>query len=137
MLRSIVTDSMLQRIVVLITLASLCLLSIMLVTTTPASAGPLGLLVIFISAYLACLGLISLFLYGMSRLIGVLLANFAVRRPFRPLTFRRCYYYSTILAAAPVMLLGLQSVGSVGIYELFLVVLFEVIGCLYITKRMQ
>lgn len=52
---------MLQRIIALITIASLCLLALMLALSTPASVGPFGLLVIFISAYLTFLGLISFF----------------------------------------------------------------------------
>jgi len=126
---------MLQRVIAIITVVSLCLLTLMLVTTTPASAGPFGLLLIFISAYLTFLGLISFFLYGISRVIVYVSAGFTLRRPIQPMSFRRAYYYSTILAAAPVMLVGLQSVGAVGIYEFILVVLFEVIGCVYITKR--
>ena len=127
---------MLQRVIAIITIASLCLLTLMLVTTTPASAGPFGLLLIFITAYLTCLGLISFFLYGISRVIVYASAGFTMRRPAQVLPFRRSYYYSTVLAAAPVMLVGLQSVGAVGIYEFLLVVLFEVIGCIYITKRL-
>ncbi|MEO6109394.1 MAG: hypothetical protein ABIP50_00045 [Candidatus Saccharimonadales bacterium] len=126
---------MLQRVIALITVASLCLLSLMLVFTTPASAGPFGLLVIFISAYLTSLGLMSFFLYGGSRLFAYASSGFTMKKPIQPLSFRRSYYYSTVLAAAPVMLIGLQSVGAVGIYELLLVVVFEVIGCLYVTKR--
>lgn len=126
---------MLQRVITIITLTSLCLLTLMLVFTTPASAGPFGLLLIFISAYLTCLGLISFFLYGVMRIISFISSGLTVKKPLQPLSFRRAYYYSTILAAAPVMLIGLQSVGSVGIYEFILVVVFEVIGCLYITKR--
>jgi len=126
---------MLQRVIAIITLVSLCLLSLMLTTTTPASAGPFGLLLIFISAYLTCLGLVSFFLYGISRILVYASAGFTMRRPLQQLSFRRAYYYSTVLAAAPVMLVGLQSVGAIGIYELILVVIFEVIGCLYITKR--
>lgn len=127
---------MLQRIIALITITSLCLLILMLVLTTPASAGPFGLLVIFISAYLTALGLISFFLYGASRLLGHTVASFAVKKPYQPLSFRRSYYFSTVIATAPVMLIGLQSVGSVGIYESLLVILFVVIGCVYISKRM-
>ena len=127
---------MLQKVIAIITFVSLCLLSLMLVTTTPASAGPFGLLLIFITAYLTCLGLISFFLYGMSRVIVYASAGFTMRRPMLALPFRRSYYYSTVLSAAPVMLVGLQSVGAIGIYEFLLVVLFEVIGCVYITKRM-
>jgi len=126
---------MLQRIIALITVVSLCLLALMLVLTTPASAGPFGLLLIFISAYLASLGLISFFLYGASRLFAYAASTMTVRKPIKPIAFKRAYYYSTVLAAAPVMLIGLQSVGAVGIYEFILVVIFEVIGCVYITKR--
>ncbi|MBC7459428.1 hypothetical protein H7200_01800 [Candidatus Saccharibacteria bacterium] len=126
---------MLQRVIAIITTVSLCLLTLMLVTTTPATAGPFGLLLIFLTAYLTSLGLISFFLYGISRIVVYATAGFTLRRPMQVMPFRRAYYFSTILAAAPVMLVGLQSVGSIGIYEFLLVVVFEVIGCLYIAKR--
>lgn len=105
--------------------------------TTPATAGPFGLLIIFISAYLSFLGLISFFLFGMNRLIISLGSNFAAKRPLQPMSFSRAYYYSTALAMAPVMLIGLQSVGSVGLYEVLLVAVFEVIACIYISRRMS
>lgn len=126
---------MLQRVIALITVVSLVLLVLMLVFTTPASAGPFGLLLIFISAYLTSLGLISFFLYGAGHLFAYATHGFTLKKPIQPMSFRRAYYYSTVLAAAPVMLIGLQSVGSIGIYELLLVIIFEVIGCVYVTKR--
>ena len=125
---------MLQRVIALITLASLCLLAVMLTTTTPATVGPFGLLVIFISAYLSFLVLISFFLYGIHRVIGYVIPAFRKSKKNR-FTFRRAYYFSTILAAAPVMILGLQSVGTIGWYEFLLVAIFVGIGCLYISKR--
>lgn len=127
---------MLQRVIALITIVSLCLLTLMLTTTTPATAGPFGLLVIFISAYLASVGLISFFLYGLSRVMVYASSGVSVRKPLQVMPFKRAYYFSTIIAAAPVMLIGLQSVGSVGIYEFILVVVFVVIGCVYVAKRM-
>lgn len=126
---------MLQRILALTTFASLCLLSWMLVTTTPATAGPFGLLLIFISAYLAALGLISFFLFGIGRIVAYVASGISARKPLKGMSFRKAYYFSTILAAAPVMLIGLQSVGSIGVYEVILVLIFEVIGCVYISKR--
>jgi hypothetical protein len=126
---------MLQRTILVLTIVGLCLLAILLTTTTPATAGPFGVLVIFISAYLTFLGLISFFLYGGWKLAGRLSTAFGVRKPIESLPFRRAYYFSTIIATAPVMLLGLQSVGSISIYELILVVLFVVIGCVYVSRR--
>lgn len=127
---------MLQRTLIITTLVSLCVLLLLLATTTPATAGPFGLLVIFLTSYLAFLGVISFFLFGAGKLIRLLLSGFRLRKPFEPWSLKRCYYYATVLALAPVMLIGLQSVGGAGIYGYGLVLLFEVIGCIYITKRL-
>ena len=126
---------MLPRIIATVSLASLCLLSIMLTATSPATTGPFGLLLIFISAYLTFVGLISFFLFGLNRLIVRLSRGVTVRKPLAKMTFKRSYYYSTVLAAAPVMLIGLQSVYSVGIYEIILIIIFEALACLYVNKR--
>ncbi|HWT39736.1 MAG TPA: hypothetical protein VN081_00440 [Dongiaceae bacterium] len=128
---------MLPKAVAIISLASLCVLFLVLTLTTPATAGPFGLLVLFISAYLSFVGLISFFLFGINRLIVMVSSGMTVRKPLQPMEFRRAYYFSTMLAAAPVMLIGLQSVHSVGPYEILLVTLFEVVACVYISKRMR
>jgi hypothetical protein len=128
---------MLQHVIALITAASVILLGIMLSATTPATAGPFGLLVIFVSAYLACLGLISFFLYGVSRILVYVSSGFTLRKPLRVLPFRRAYYFSTVLAAAPVLLISLQSVNAVGVYEVILVLFFVTIGCVYVSRRIR
>ena len=128
---------MLPRILAPLSLASLCVLTLMLVFTSPATAGPFGLLVIFVSAYLTFVGAISFFLFGINRLIAMVAAGMAARTPPKTLEFRKAYYFSTVLAAAPVMLIGLQSVRSIGIYEILLVVIFEVVACLYVSRRMR
>ena len=128
---------MLPRIIATLSLASLCVLSAMLTFTTPAEAGPFGLLVIFISAYLTFIGLISFFLFGITKLIASLSAGMTLRKPLMPMSFRRAYYFSTVLAAAPVMIIGLQSVRAINVYELLLVVAFEVVACLYVSRRIR
>ena len=128
---------MLPRIIATLALASLVILSLMLTFTSPATAGPFGLLVIFVSAYLTFVGLISFFLFGINRLIVMVSANMTLRKPIERVPFKRAYYFSTVLAAAPVMLIGLQSVGTIGIYGILLVVIFELIACLYIAKRIR
>lgn len=128
---------MLPRILATLSLASLCVLSLMLTFTSPSTAGPFGLLLIFITAYLTFVGVISFFLFGMNRLIIMVSSGMTVRKPLRPMEFKRAYYYSTVLAAAPVLLIGLQSVTSVGFYEVILVLIFEVVACVYVSKRMK
>lgn len=57
------------------------------------------------------------------------------KRTLPSLTIRRSYYFSSVLALAPVMFIGMQSVGEVGIYEVVLVLLFVGIACVYVAKR--
>jgi hypothetical protein len=128
---------MLKKLIIIITLVSLCLLVILLNMTTPATAGPFGILAIFIFAYLSSLGVMTVLLYGAGKGLNRLSLLFMTRKPFEPLTLSRAYYYSTVVALAPIMIIGLQSVGEVTIYELLLVALFVLIGCLYITKRIR
>jgi hypothetical protein len=128
---------MLPRVIATISLASLCVLALVLTFTSPSTTGPFGLLLLFISAYLVFVGLISFFLFGMNRLIAMVTTGTKPRKPWKQMEFRRAYYYSTVLAAAPVLLLGLQSVQSIGVYEVVLVIIFEVVACVYISRRMR
>ncbi len=50
-------------------------------------------------------------------------------------TMQRAYIYATILAFGPVILIGMRSVGSFGLVDIFLVALFELIACFYIWRR--
>ena len=128
---------MLQKIVAITTITSLCLLAVLLNTTTPTTIGPLGILAVFILGYLSSLGVMTYFLYSINRVVTHLGSAFTVKKPISAMPFRLAYYYSTVVAAAPIMLIGLQSVGAVGVYEFILVLLFTVIGCIYITKRIR
>lgn len=126
---------MMAKIIGIVGVAATILLIFLINTTTPSTIGPLGVLVIFLCIYLMTLSLLTLVLWQGGRLFVRLSRPFTVRRPFHILTLRQSYYFSSVLALAPVMLLGMQSVGKVGFYELLLVALFAMIGCVYIAKR--
>jgi hypothetical protein len=126
---------MLKIFISSITLVSLCSLFALLNIFTPASAGPFGILVIFIFVYLSSFGLMTFFLYWASRLILQISTLIAPGRPAKVLSMRRSYFFASILSAAPVMLIGLKSVGAAGLYGYLLIAIFIAIGCLYISKR--
>jgi len=128
---------MLKVIVSFLTVVSMLLLVILLNVTTPSTSGPFGILAVFLFAYLLLMGVFTYLLVWGSRVVAYLFVTFKARRPIEALSFKRSYYYSSVLAAAPIMLLGLQSVGRVGFYEYFLVLVFVCIGCLYISKRIS
>jgi len=128
---------MLKIIISVTTLLSMAFLAISLNVTTPVTAGPFGILVIFIFAYLSSLGVVTYFIYFVNRVIARVSIMLVTQKPYPSLTFKRSYYFSTIIAAAPIMMIGLQSVGATGLYESMLVLIFVLIGCLYISKRVS
>jgi len=128
---------MLKIIISLITVVSIIVLILLLNLTTPGTIGPFGILMIFIFAYISLVGVIAYMIKGASRVISHLSVIFIYKKPVAELSFKRSYYYSTVIAAAPIMMVGLQSVGTVGIYDLFLILIFIIIGCLYVSKRIN
>jgi len=119
----------------LVSVASLvCLLSI----TKPSTVGPFGILLVFVFMYMSALGMLILLLLGVNRVIIRIAALLVVvKKPIMPLTLRRSYYYASALALAPVMFIGMQSVGEVGFYDIVLISIFVVVACMYISKRIN
>lgn len=126
---------MLGRILTISLIAATMILLIVLQTTTPSTIGPLGILIVFILMYVSVLSVLTFLLFGMSKMVSRISASFTVTKPVYALSFRRAYYFSSILALAPVMIIGMQSVGEIGIYEIVLIGLFIIISCVYIAKK--
>lgn len=121
---------MLAKILMLSTVCAAVLLAIIFQTTTPASIHPLGILFIFVLLYVLALGVLTFLTYHVMRLctrIG--------KGDVKNVSFHRTYVLSLVLALAPVICLGIQSVGNLTAYEIFLVILFEIFACFYVVKR--
>jgi uncharacterized membrane protein YccC len=134
---SVIVKKMFKTLITTVTIISVCLLVVLLNISTPITVGPFGILIIFIFAYLSLVGLIAYIIRFSSLVVTRISATFVPRKPIEELSFRRAYYYSTVVAAGPIMLVGLMSVGSIGIYEIILIVIFIIIGCLYVSKRIN
>lgn len=128
---------MLKVIISAITLISLCLLVFLLNATSPASAGPFGILALFALGYIASLGLVALFLVLGSFIFVRLTAVFVSRRPVKVMSIIHALYFATVLAMAPMMIISLQSIGSVSFYEVSLMVLFVGVGCVFVAKNLR
>jgi uncharacterized membrane protein len=114
---------------------SALLLLVLLQTTTPGTIGPLGILIVFILMYIASLGAMTFLLFKGSQIFVRFSRLVTVTRPFQALSLGRSYYFSTVIALAPVILVGMESVGNLGINEVGLVAIFVIIGCMYVAKR--
>jgi uncharacterized membrane protein len=126
---------MLGKIIAISTSIAGVLLIVMLLSTSPSGAGPLGLLAVFFLLYVVALGAVTELLWVGSKLVARASRPVTSRRPIQPLSLARAYYYSTVVALAPVMLLAMASIGSLGFYDVVLVLAFLAVGILYISKR--
>lgn len=113
---------------------SACVITALFNITTPSSAGPPGVLAVFIFAYILFIGVTTFIIYWGAQLLVRISRAIKTSRPFEPMPFKRACYFSTIIALAPIMLIGLQSVGAVSLYSVILIILFVAIGSLYISK---
>lgn len=126
---------MIARIIAIMGVISTILLVSIFYSTQPSTIGPFGILLVFILMYVVTLSSMTFFLYfGRMLLLKVLQSNYLSRR-FTPWSIGQSYYFSSVIALGPVMLIGMGSVGKVGVYEVGLVVVFVSIVCFYITKR--
>ena len=127
---------MLGRILFIAVILALVLLAVIFNTTVPAAIGPLGILFVFILMYVLVVGVLTFLIFGLSILsrkcINVLIA---AKKPIQSLNLTRSYYFSSIIALGPIMLIGIHSVGELGFYDVLLVVAFLVIACVYVAKR--
>jgi hypothetical protein len=120
---------MLGKVLALSTLGAFVILSALLQSTSPSTIHPLGILLVFVLLYVLALGLLTFFMFGVAHLAGSLR-----HAPFE-MSLRQVYYYASVLALAPVMVIGMRSIGRAGLYDVTLVVIFEIIACFYIAKR--
>ena len=110
-------------------LVATILLMIMINLTTPLDIGPLGVLVFFTFVYLICL----------SVMVGVCRVFFTIRRKTgknkQKTGDKKSYYYGSVLAFVPVILIFMRSFGELNVLEVFLAACLAIVGCFYISKR--
>lgn len=123
---------MLSKVLALITLIAFVLLSTLIQSTSPATIHPMGILAIFILFYLLALGVLTFFIFGIGRFLKLFSPK---NQATIAITFQRSYYFASVIALAPVLFVGMRSIGRGSIWDVALILMFEVIACFYISKR--
>ncbi|MGK2896769.1 MAG: hypothetical protein ACSLEY_04200 [Candidatus Saccharimonadales bacterium] len=126
---------MISKVIGSITVAAVVLLFLVLNTTSPSSAGPVGILAVFFLLYISLTGLLTSVVVIMNRIVVKISSSVRTRKPIGQLSWRRAYYIASVVALGPVMLIGMGSVGRAGMAELLLVTIFVCIGLFYVEKR--
>ena len=91
--------------------------------TTPTSVGPLGVLVFFTMIYIAIYGVVNLIVAAFMKAGGKRNGG------------RKNHYYAAMISFGPIMLLLVQSFGSLNIVTILMTVVFVMLGCFIINKR--
>lgn len=89
---------------------------------SPMQLGPLGVLLFFTMIYVVAFGICTFIVRIFVRLIG------------KPKMQGRDYVFAAILALGPLMLLMVQSFGSLSPWTIGLVGFFEILGCFMVGK---
>lgn len=126
---------MLVRFLAVTTILSCLALVTVLFTTNPSSAGLTGMLAVFLLGYLSLLGVVAFLLYYGSRLFALVVKSFGGRTRHTRMALGRAYLYGSVLAALPMMAVGLYSTGGIAWYEGGLLLLFGLMGVLYVARR--
>lgn len=106
---------------------------IMINMTTPDEIGPFGVLLFFASVYVSLLGLVYAVLVAAHRLMRAVAAPWSRKAVMRSI---KRYYFASVIALAPVIMLGAQSISSDQLWSVGgLVILFEIIALIYIQRR--
>lgn len=112
-----------KHLVPVLSLLAAVILLVMLNFTTPTGIGPFGVLVFFTTFYVLMFGVSMLLVKIVTKLLGKSLG-------------RKQYLYGAVIAFGPIMLMLAQSLGSVSVTTVALVVVFVLLGCFLVNKRM-
>ena len=127
---------MFGRFVTVVTLAAMIALLLVVQSTNPATVGPVGILAVFFLLYIIFVGTCTWGIHGISVLLSVALQS--VRKsPPSVIPHAKAYYYGSVIALGPIMLLAMKSVAEVGVYEIGLVAFFLIISVFYVKKRFR
>lgn len=130
-----IVENMIGKLVGVVTIVAAALLLLVVNMTSPTSAGPVGILAVFFLLYILLTSLLTVVFIAVNRIVVKISSSVKTRTPAQAMTVRRAYYFASVLAMAPIMIVGIGSVGKVGITEFVLVSLFMLIGLFYVEKR--
>ena len=116
-------ELMSKRLILMLSLLAAVILLAMLNFTTPVDIGPFGVLVFFTTFYVLMLGIATILVRLVARILG--------KEPGR-----KEQLYAATIAFGPIMLMLAKSLGSMSILTVGATVVFVLLGCFLISKRL-
>lgn len=122
---------MLMRVVSLSTVCSFVGLMAVMQSAAPSQTHPLMILLVFFLLYVLIFGMSAFLIFCVSWLFRRLLRG----KESTGGSFLRACLYGSVVSLAPVILVAIQSVGTVNFYEVALVVSFELVAIFYVYRQ--
>ena len=126
---------MLSRILFFIWLLSLFILIYILGFTKPTQIGAVGVLIVFLLFYVVSTITATYFVYIANRIVLQLFFADVVNIKSKSMSLKKAYYFGSVFALGPVMMISLQSVGGVGLWSFVLVCFLLILGSLYVSRQ--
>ena len=124
---------MLKRIVAFMTVCSIVGVLAIMQSSTPSHSSPLIILLVFLLLYVSVFGVLTFLLYGV-RLAVMRIGKGKLNDRTNTL-FSRSIAYGSVLAFLPIILVAVQSISGLKLYEIILVVVFEAVAIFYVYKQ--
>lgn len=115
---------MFNRLTTLLSLVAVIVILAMMNFTTPTDVGPLGVLVFFLMIYVVVFGIVNF------------IVQLFMRAENKKQGTRKSHYLAAMIAFGPIMLLLIQSFGSLNLATVAMTVVFVFLGCFVIKKRL-
>lgn len=126
---------MLRRIVAFVTICSVVGVLAVMQSSTPSSSNPLAILLVFLLLYGLALGVLTFLLYGAKCIISRFYHTNEDKMEDRQAWFARSFRYGSVLALAHIIMLAVQSIGGLSVYEVILIVVFEAVVLFYLYRQ--
>lgn len=111
-----------KRVIPVLSLLAAVIILLMVNFTTPAGVGPFGVLIFFAACYVVVLGVALLLVRMFTALMGKQMGH-------------KSYLYAAVIAFGPIMLLLIESVGSLSILTVSIVVILIFLVCFLISRN--
>ena len=74
-------------------------------------------------------------IYGLNFVVLEIMKASFRKKTITPMRMQKAYYFASVVALAPTILLAMNSVGTMSFYDILLIIIFVSIGVFYIQKR--
>lgn len=103
-------------------------------TIPPARAGAAGVLGVYVLLYGTLVATMTFAVYYGALLVGYMIGADTSRPAHQP-SFKKAYYYASVVALGPIVCISLKSVGKLDALGIVLTLVLLIVGCIYVSRQ--